>query len=568
MNSGRLPSPDFDETRYERPNQNWICGHACDGCPCRIGPSPKGECRATAECTPVLTVKEGEAKGTWKCTRPKDWGGVCPTGPKPDGTCCNAIPKCRPVRSLRHKRGLLVRATVAGSVASLLIMLAGPWREAFINPAPLSQHHSGPEFGKLSAGHTGSTGQSCAACHREAEQDFIGWVKTAGRAARGSLAFARLNSAHPKDFSRMDGSCLNCHQKSSFHEPNIASETACSACHVEHRGRGPLAAVAAQQCTDCHGSPPQMQAAAAKGRTLPPALFVKAQMAGPLFFSDLRPAAGFTKLIRSFADDHPEFRVNRPDSPRDPNTLAFNHAVHLAGVNIPLLHGKPLECSSCHQPDSSGAFMQRVSFEDNCRACHSLQFDPANPGMELPHGDAVFVRSYLRSLPAQYADHAARTLHLPPEKIQRYVDAQMLRLRERTRTGELLEEQVFFSDLKRGPVAAIAGMSGPGRAKFGGCATCHQVMPRANAAPDITPPVMPDRWLQHGRFTHAKHTQMACIACHSAAVKSSLTSDVLMPTQQSCVRCHSPKGGISDNCTECHTYHSAPPPGWSPPLSP
>ena len=32
---GRQPQPEFDDTRYERPQKDWICGHACKGCPCR-----------------------------------------------------------------------------------------------------------------------------------------------------------------------------------------------------------------------------------------------------------------------------------------------------------------------------------------------------------------------------------------------------------------------------------------------------------------------------------------------------------------------------------------------------
>ena len=59
MSEGHLPSPDFDETRYERPNKDWICGHTCDGCPCRIGPSPSGECRATTECRHRQEVPPG-----------------------------------------------------------------------------------------------------------------------------------------------------------------------------------------------------------------------------------------------------------------------------------------------------------------------------------------------------------------------------------------------------------------------------------------------------------------------------------------------------------------------------
>ena len=49
MSQGKVPSPHFDDSRYERPNKGWLCGHTCEGCPCRIGPSPKGQCRATTE---------------------------------------------------------------------------------------------------------------------------------------------------------------------------------------------------------------------------------------------------------------------------------------------------------------------------------------------------------------------------------------------------------------------------------------------------------------------------------------------------------------------------------------
>ena len=562
MNAGRVPPPDFDDTRYERPNLDWVCGYACDGCPCRIGPGPSGECRATTECKPLLVTKPGEAKGTWKCTRPKDWGGPCEKGPNPDGTCCKTIAKCWPERSLRKKRGLLTRAVVAASIGVLLIALAGPWRESFINPAPLSQVHSGAEFEKMTAGHVGTGGQGCVFCHNEIKGGFADWAKTAVKVGGRSLPFGKLLSTHPKDYSHIEASCLNCHTSLSFHAPNIVRELSCAVCHVEHRGAGPMLAADGAHCVDCHGSATEMQAAAAKGRTQPAAFFKKAKLAGPIFFQDFRPPEGFTERITSFATDHPEFRVNRPGSPRDQNTLAFNHALHLTR-DIPTVGGKTLECATCHRPDSNGAFMERITFARDCRSCHSLQFDARNPDMELPHGDATFVRSYLRSLPTQYADYGTRKLHLNPNELERFVAEQMLRLRESARTGELLEEQVFFSNLSTGPVAAIAGLDGRGRAKFAGCATCHEVTPRPNSAPRITPPAMPDRWLHRGDFTHAKHTQVTCISCHATATKSEHTSDILMPTQQSCVQCHSPKGAIGDSCTKCHKFHSAAPPGWS-----
>ena len=61
----QLPSPDFDRSRYDRPNQDWECGWTCDGCPCRIGPSPSGKCRATAECRPVLEAMRREVGAEW-----------------------------------------------------------------------------------------------------------------------------------------------------------------------------------------------------------------------------------------------------------------------------------------------------------------------------------------------------------------------------------------------------------------------------------------------------------------------------------------------------------------------
>ena len=558
MSDARVPSPDFDESRYERPNKDWICGRTCDGCPCRVGPSPSGECRATTECKPQLILKEGETKGTWKCTRSKDWGGPCELGPQPDGTCCKSIPKCRPERSLRNRRGLLTRAFVAACVAGLLIALTGPWREAFINPAPLSQHHTGPEFVHMALGRGGGASQGCVACHGDSDLGFAQWSTAALKAGHASLAFANFITPHPKDFSRMDASCIKCHEAQSFHQANVARDTSCSICHLEHQGGGPLPPVAAQHCTDCHGDAGQMADSAAKGRALPAVLFTKPVTPGVILFSAERPAAGFTQTIGSFTRQHPEFMVNRLGQ-TDRDTLAFNHALHLAGKNIPLLAGKPLECASCHRPDASGAFMQRISFEQNCRACHSLQFDERNPGMQLPHGNAAYVRAYLRSLPAQYAEHGARQLGITGKvELARYVEEQMLRLREQTRTGELLEEQVFFSDARKGPAAGIAGLEGPARAKFAGCAYCHEVTARANAVPLVTPPVIPDRWMNHAKFTHAKHTSMACADCHAAA-KSRLTSDIIMPTQQSCVECHSAKGGVSDSCTTCHGYHNLPP---------
>jgi hypothetical protein len=550
MNEGRAPTPDFDSSRYERPNKKWVCGNARDGCPCRIGPSPTGECRATTECAPRLTTKPGETKGTWVCTRPPDWGGPCAAGPMPDGTCCRSIVRCKPERSLRALRAQVTAAALAASVGALLIGLSGSMRDSFINPRPLSDQHSGAEFARLASGAGG--GQGCVLCHAEANSSFSEIALSALAASRGSLRFSALAGPHPKDFSRMDRSCIVCHAAQSFHQADVARDTPCSVCHREHHGSGPMASVEDLNCVACHGDRKQMQAARERSLPLPAALFARRLVPGMIVHSAGRPAEGYTEVITDFATDHPEFRVLREKIP-DANTLRFNHRLHLAGSDIPLVNGRPLECAYCHHPDASGAFMARISFEQSCRACHALNFDERNPGMTLPHGDAAFVRAYLRSLPVQYADYASRSLgRAGRREIDDFVRRQVQSLRERAGSGESLEREVFMGG---GPEA---GARGAGRARFTGCALCHEVSWHENSVPQVTPPLTPDRWLMGASFSHASHGAIACAECHAAA-SSTLTSDVLLPTQRSCVRCHSPKGGASDTCTSCHIYHNPAP---------
>ena len=205
--------------------------------------------------------------------------------------------------------------------------------------------------------------------------------------------------------------------------------------------------------------------------------------------------------------------------------------------------------------------MQRVTFEKNCRACHSLNIDETTPGLELPHGDPVFARAFLRSLPTQYADHAKRTLGMANQReIDAYVKEKITGMRERTLSGENLERSVFFADAATGDATIIAGRQGLARARFAGCAYCHEVTPQGNAAPVVTPPQTPDRWMQHSSFNHAKHTAMSCTSCHGAHFSSS-TADIIMPKRQSCVSCHSPQNRAGDSCMTCHTYHNPEPAG-------
>jgi hypothetical protein len=123
--------------------------------------------------------------------------------------------------------------------------------------------------------------------------------------------------------------------------------------------------------------------------------------------------------------------------------------------------------------------------------------------------------------------------------------------------GENLEQQIF---LAADPSKQLAAEHTPGgisaRARFAGCAYCHEVRAGgADGVPQIIRVATPDRWLTHGEFHHAKHAIVGCNQCHTAGT-SRVTSDILLPTKQSCTECHSPRGGFSERCSTCHSYHS------------
>jgi hypothetical protein len=549
----QLPSRDFNRHQYERPNQNWICGHAAEGKACRIGPDGKGRCRATYECQPALKMKPGETKGRYECNRPAEYGGPCPQGPLPDGTCCRSIAKCVPVRSLRSKRKMLTICVVAFTAAVLLIALCGRFRPSFINPGKLSFQHSTPTFARMAGERDG--GDTCVACHGSAHAGPHGLVKAAFSATPGPFQMGLLASSQPPGMSAVDQNCEHCHVAHSFHEPNVVRASSCSACHREHQGSGLMPKPAAANCLSCHANPRVMQASLELGRKLPAEDFNYRPAQGRVLFKAPRPENGYTELIHTFATDHPEFQV-LAQKLKDPDTLKFNHQLHLTSPNIPRLNGHRLDCADCHRPDAAGVYYLKISYEENCKACHSLQFDVNNPELRLPHGNAEHVRAFLRSLPEQYAEFGAKQKELTGTELQQFVQTQMAQIREHYGSGEELERRVFFSDARTGPVTQVAGTDATGAARFPGCAYCHEVKPSENSAPLVTAPVIPDRWLIRGEFDHSKHFKIACMKCHSAE-HSQETADVILPSKTTCVECHSPKGGVASSCSTCHTFHSA-----------
>src|SRR5207249_3440093 len=131
----------------------------------------------------------------------------------------------------------------------------------------------------------------------------------------------------------------------------------------------------------------------------------------------------------------------------------------------------------------------------------------------------------------------------------------MKQIREKSGSGEELEQRIFFSDARTGPVARIGDRGAVGAARFPGCAYCHEVTATGNEVPQVTKPTIPDRWLIRARFAHGKHFKVACATCHDAE-HSRETSAILLPSKETCAACHSARGGVPHNCSTCHGYHS------------
>jgi hypothetical protein len=433
----------------------------------------------------------------------------------------------------RRMRALVTAVAIVGGIVAIALFQMGG-RETFFNA------------GKISAPHAGFA-NNCEKCHDRSATDkkFT------------SVLSDRFH--HGLAFDPIDRKCEACHQKHTLHELNVVDNRSCSTCHQEHQGLQTLRLVASSQCASCHNNRATMEAAAKKGTQIQWTNFHRhPHPSQQIVFELPRPNRGYTETFDSFWAGHPEFQLIRERKP-DPDNLRFNHQRHFA-ADIPPVEGKKLDCNYCHKPDVAGRYYQRITFAANCQSCHALQFDPKNPWLKVPHGNVDLVRTFLRTLPAQYADYARLKRGITSDKeIQIFVAQQIRQLRDTFRSGDELERAVFFTS---DPYKPQQQMPATMRANFTGCAFCHEIKAVANAPPAITKPILIDQWMPQANFDHAKHqvdphTQqpLDCNVCHQAK-QSRQTSDVLMPAKANCVACHSPQGKIVAECITCHTYHA------------
>ncbi len=422
----------------------------------------------------------------------------------------------------------------------------------------------------------------------------------------GRGLFASTSSASNRTSDKL---CMSCHAGPVHHALTIESEVkGCAECHRDHQGRDTsLVRLTDNDCTRCHKALDEH--------------IDKGKKAGPRTFENV--VTGFN------ASDHPKFTpeaaIRDGDKLQDRGKLKFNHARHMmTGIvktpgdtpktygDIPVASERAryqgtgkltdsiqLDCTSCHQLDSSeikaapnpavasatltvrspGRYYLPITFENQCRACHALTFDPVMKEVEAPHGVQ----------PGQVADflqrtYAAQVLSEDPKLLDVFVPP--VRLPGKTpvpatakkRLDESVEKALAFLFPKE--AATKSDQAGSNN----NCLECHHYGEAgAKGVPTrVEPTRVPDVWFTHASFDHTAHRAVSCRECHSGSYAlnedgktlnpkaSVVATDVLLPAIDNCVQCHAPAkeqggwfgsarastGGASFDCTECHRYHN------------
>jgi hypothetical protein len=375
---------DWKSSSYERPGDVWVCGKACDGTPCRLGPSADGECSVRSQCEPE---KVGDR---YRCTRSVLHGGKCVDGPNADGTCCQEDESCQPRMSLLKRRRVAGAVCAAISLACCLIAFSESSPQTSLSPGAVASAHAGLETDCAACHVAGEAGnnmlstavgshhsladsEKCLKCHQD-----IGVAPLSPHSLDRDVLAGLTAAAHETGNSQRGSAKL----AALFGSVSSSEELSCSTCHQEHHGRSTdLAVLSDQQCQTCHISQ----------------------------FDD-------------FAHGHPQFE-HFPHETR-PN-IYFDHARHLNAyfqTNDPtaqLFNEESLtSCSTCHQHDATGDMMLTADFEQTCASCHEAQIvDLPFPGIpffglpqvaqqkegeskaDLDHGNWPVTESSLRAMP-------------------------------------------------------------------------------------------------------------------------------------------------------------------------
>lgn len=351
----REPAPDYTSRHYERPNQKWVCGLACDGHACPAGPTARGRCPELAECVPI---RDGDR---WKCNRTEYRGGECDDGPTPDGEC-GCVRHCKPVRSLRVIRGRFITACTLLVVGALVVVLNANCRDDVISPGPLARQHAqllNDHGDKSAGGDSIEASGSCAACHSAADRNVAGWTVSLTGFHGGGNAQSQL--------------CMNCHKTEISEKfamsPHNVDDEMLHRLTVDRRNAKVKAAPGSAGGTTGDAITRRFEPPAEPGAASLACAVCHREHQGAEFnlaaISDAACQACHQQRYESFSSDHPDFG----SWPYERRTrIAFNHASHRAKHFVE--KNREFDCRSCHMEDATQSAQLTANYETACASCH------------------------------------------------------------------------------------------------------------------------------------------------------------------------------------------------------
>lgn len=336
-----------------------------------------------------------------------------------------------------------------------------------------------------------------------------------------------------------DDACLSCHDGPQ-HQSNQTFAPRCATCHMEHRGAVRLSAASNAGCTQCHAH-----------------------------LETKDGHAHYSSSISSFDSNHHEFSPLAPGR-SDPGQVKLNHFLHLQ-PNLMGPDGRRVQmtCDDCHRTDSDnrplpysaeefrtpnssgatypqgrrGAYMVPIRFGTHCAGCHTLQFDARFANQQVPHDKPEVVHAFLIK---HFGDYIAGH----PSAIREVVSVNR-QVPENAPSPRMARNATEWVQIRTEEAERLLW------AKT--CRQCHVLVPGTSSIPQIAAANIPSRWLKHADFDHRSHRMMTCASCHSHAVESQNTSDILIPGIATCRQCHreqsSSKDSAEGRCFECHQYH-------------
>lgn len=362
-------------------------------------------------------------------------------------------------------------------------------------------------------------------------------------------------ACHTGNFSRVkDESCESCHQHMGLHVAKADlpkthfTEGRCASCHHDHKGLNSLAEqnrhFSGSDCAACHS---HIKDTAPETKTLPVADFAKEH-----------PAFRLTLATGPDQGDLTRVRMEPGHALGEKTSFKFPHDVHLDPKGVDGPNKKVvMVCSDCHTPADTPTGFLPVTMEKNCQSCHTLNFEPALPDRQVPHGPVQAVLSTVDEFYSYLAVH--------PEERNR-INA--LRGQLRTRPGEKDPQRSMLQNLSGNP-RAQATLATRELFEKTACVVCHTVekVPGTGNTKTsgaylpqykIDPMPVQHSWMPMAKFSHKAHAFDKCESCH-AATTSKKASDVLMPDINSCRTCHAgakaETNKVKSDCGLCHGYH-------------